>query len=88
MNHHWADALSLQDKPFPTVTTNIVGSSRVIHPTVAKMWCGRPVEQLPVPAEEWHRDEKLGEPIYREHLAEYLALEALDKIAAAVEVEP
>ena len=84
VNHHWADALSLQDKPFPTVTTNLAGGSRVIHPTVVKMWCWVPVEKLPVPEDQWHRDAEVGEPLYREHLAGHLALEALDAVAQTV----
>ena len=81
MGHHWAAALSLQDKPFPAVMTNLAGGSRIINPPVVKMWYWRPVEELPVPEEEHHRDEKVGEPLYREHLERRLALEALDAIA-------
>ena len=84
VNHHWAAALSLQDKPFPNVTTNLTSDSHAIHPAVVKMWCWVPVEKLPVPTQARFPDETIGEPLYREHLAERLALEALAAIAAAL----
>lgn len=85
VGHQWARALSLQDKPWPTGHTNRRGGSRIIAPPVVKMWCWQPVESLPVPKNPDHRDEEVGEPLYREHLAERLALEALDAIAAALQ---
>jgi hypothetical protein len=82
VNHQWARALSLQDKPFPSVQTNVIGGSRFSHPPVVKMWCWLPLSGLPAEDPE-HPDPK-GERLYEDRLAEHLALEALDAIAVAL----
>ena len=84
VNHQWASALSLQDKPFPSVKTNVTSGSRIYYPPVVKMWCWVPVESLPVPEESRHLDQDVREPLYRDRLAGHLTLEALDAIAAAL----
>lgn len=82
VNHQWADALKLQDMPFPTVLTNLAGGSRVIHPPVVKMWCWKPIAQLPPPDPRFPGTDI--EPFYQQHLEGKLALEALDAIVGAM----
>jgi hypothetical protein len=82
VNHQWANALSLQDKPFPSVKTNLASGSRINYPPVVKMWCWRAVAELP-PEDARHPDPE-GAELYGDRLAGQLALEALDMIAAAL----
>lgn len=82
VNHQWAKALSLQDKPFPSVQTNLTSGSRIHYPPVVKMWCWRPVSELP--AEDPRFADPDGEKLYEDRLSEHLALEALDAIAVAL----
>lgn len=83
VNHQWAKALRAQDRPSPGFHTNPTSGSRSFHPPLVATWCWQPADGLPVRKGLKRRDQK-GERLYRKHLAERPALEALDAIAAAL----
>jgi hypothetical protein len=83
VNHQWAKVLRAQDVPSPGFHTSPSGS-RGLHPPLVATWCWRPVDGLPVVRKDPKRRDRKGERLYRKHLAERPALEALDAIAAAI----
>ena len=88
VGHQWAKSLRLRDVPFPTVHTNLTAGSRRIHPALVATWCWQPANKLPIPKDPKHLDKKVGARLYRKHLADRPALEALDAIAAALPRRP
>jgi len=88
VGHHWAKSLCFRDVAGPTAHTNLTAGSRLIHTALVATWCWQPANKLPIPKHSRHLDKKVGERLYRKHLADRAALEALDAIAAALQRRP